>query len=79
MINPHTRFTFFHATVSPTGTVVNQPVGWRDASLSLVRDPKGHSLVEFFKNSFEHIDSINEYGFLSIYFGIFQNKIIYVF
>lgn len=52
MINPHTRFTFFHSTVSPTGTVVNQPVGWRDASLSLVRDPKGHSLVEFFKNSF---------------------------
>lgn len=52
MINPHTRFTFFHATVSPAGTVVNQPIGWRDASLSLVRDPKGHSLVEFFKSTF---------------------------
>jgi len=51
-MTPSTRFTFFHDTVSPSGTVVNQPLGWRDIVLSLTRDPAFHSLVEYFKGGF---------------------------
>lgn len=51
-MTPQFRFTMFNATVSPSGTVVNQPIGWRDAGPSLERDPKYHSLIEYFKGSF---------------------------
>lgn len=51
-MTPSTRFTFFHDTVSPSGTVVNQPLGWRDIVLSLTRDPAYHSLIEYFKGGF---------------------------
>lgn len=51
-MTPATRFTFYHDTVSPSGTVVNQPLGWRDIVLSLTRDPAYHSLIEYFKGGF---------------------------
>lgn len=51
-MTPQFRFTMFNATVSPSGTVVNQPVGWRDAGPSLERDGRYHSLIEYFKGSF---------------------------
>jgi len=51
-MTPQFRFTMFHDTVSPSGTVVVQPIGWKDASVSLTRDPRFHSLVEYFKGSF---------------------------
>lgn len=51
-MTPQFKFTFYNATLSPGGTEVAQPVGWKDSFISLVRDPKYHSLVEFFKGSF---------------------------
>jgi len=51
-MTPQFRFTMYHPTVSAGGTVVVQPLGWKDASISLTRDPKFHSLVEYFKGSF---------------------------
>lgn len=49
---PMFRFTFYHEDLFPDGVVVNQPLNWADASIALVRDPEGHSLVEFFKGEF---------------------------
>lgn len=60
-MTPEYRFTFYNATLSPTGTVVAQPLGWKEASVSLVRDPNYHSLVEFFKGSFIWYGSAREF------------------
>jgi len=49
---PIFKFTFYHAALFPAGIVVNQPLNWKDSSIALVRDPEGHSLVEFFKGEF---------------------------
>lgn len=51
-MTPQFRFTFFNAALYPAGIVVNQPLGWRDAKLSLTRDPLFHSLIEYFKGTF---------------------------
>lgn len=51
-MTPEYRFTFFNDVLAPTGMVVAQPLGWKEASISLTRDPNYHSLVEYFKGSF---------------------------
>jgi hypothetical protein len=51
-MTPQFKFTIFHATLAPTGTEVEQPLGWKDSSISLQRHETYHSLVEYFKGSF---------------------------
>lgn len=51
-MTPQFRFTFFHSIVSPSGTIVKEPVGWKESALSLERDAVWHSLVEYFKGTF---------------------------
>lgn len=51
-MTPQFRFTFFHSVVSPSGTIVKEPVGWKESALSLERDAVWHSLVEYFKGTF---------------------------
>lgn len=51
-MTPQFRFTFFNTALYPAGIVVNQPLGWREAKLSLTRDPVFHSLIEYFKGTF---------------------------
>ncbi len=51
-MTPQFRFTFFHDVLSPSGTVVAQPVGWKDCILKLERDPSWFSLIEYFDGSF---------------------------
>lgn len=51
-MTPQFRFTIFNATLAPTGTVVAQPLGWKDASISLQRHEVYHSLIEYFKGTF---------------------------
>lgn len=60
-MTPQFRFTMFHSTVSPGGTVVVQPLGWKEASISLTRDPKFHSLVEYFKGNFVWYGSARQF------------------
>lgn len=60
-MTPATRFTFYHDTVSPSGTIVNQPLGWRDIVLSLTRDPAYHSLIEYFKGGFVWYGSARDF------------------
>lgn len=60
-MTPQYRFTFFNTTLAPGGQVVAQPVGWKDASISLTRDPNYHSLVEFFKGSFIWFGSARQF------------------
>lgn len=51
-MTPQFRFTFFNTIVSPGGTVVAQPGGWKDAKITLERDPNFHSLIEYFRGTF---------------------------
>jgi len=60
-MTPQFRFTMYHPTVSAGGTVVTQPLGWKDATISLTRDPKFHSLIEYFKGSFVWYGSARQF------------------
>lgn len=51
-MTPQFRFTLYHPTIAPTGIVLNQPLGWKSAMISLERDKEFHSLVEYFKGTF---------------------------
>lgn len=51
-MTPLTRFTIFHSSLDPAGVVVENPIGWDTAVISLVRHDFFHSLVEEFKGNF---------------------------
>lgn len=51
----------FNDTVSPSGTVVNQPLGWKDIAISLERDTEYHSLIEYFAGSFVWYGAAREF------------------
>ena len=56
-MTPQFRFTFFHPIYSASGTVVKEPIGWKEAAISLERDSVFHSLIEYFKGTFTWIGS----------------------
>jgi hypothetical protein len=51
-MTPGFRFTIFNDSLSPTGTIVDEPGGWKESRLVLERDPKYHSLIEYFEGEF---------------------------
>jgi hypothetical protein len=51
----------FNDTVSPSGTVVNQPLGWKGIAISLERDTEYHSLIEYFAGSFVWYGAAREF------------------
>jgi hypothetical protein len=46
------RFTVYSDVITPLGTTVNQPVGWKDCRLVLERHPDYHTLIEYFEGEF---------------------------
>ncbi len=51
-MTPRFEFMFTHAVLYPAGIIVNEPLGWKTARISLKRDPVYKSLIEYFKGSF---------------------------
>lgn len=51
-MTPKYRFTIFNAIEAPAGMVVEEPLGWKAAVLSLERHEVYNSLVEYFKAAF---------------------------
>lgn len=51
-MTPQFRFTIRHTVLAPSGTVVQEPIGWKEATLTLQRDPNFYSLVEHFEGDF---------------------------
>lgn len=51
-MTPQFKFEFFHDILAPAGIIVNEPLGWKDAEISLTRDPVYNSLIEYFKGTF---------------------------
>jgi len=60
-MTPQFRFTFFHPIYSASGTVVKEPIGWKEAAISLERDSVFHSLIEYFKGTFTWIGSARNF------------------
>lgn len=46
------RFYIYNDSLAPTGTLIKQPLGWKDCALVLERHPDYHSLVEYFEGEF---------------------------
>lgn len=51
-MTPLSRFTLFHNSLPAEGLVVENPIGWDTAVISLERSKDYHSLVEYFKGNF---------------------------
>ncbi|MBX4188402.1 MAG: hypothetical protein KW793_04715, partial [Candidatus Doudnabacteria bacterium] len=51
-MTPLSRFTFFHSSLPVEGLVVENPIGWDTAVISLERHKNYHSLIEYFKGNF---------------------------
>lgn len=51
-MTPLSRFTLFHSSLPAEGLVVENPIGWDTAVLSLVRHDNYYSLVKMFKGNF---------------------------
>ena len=51
-MTPLSRFTLFHSSLPVDGLVVENPIGWDTAVISLERHKDYHSLFEYFKGTF---------------------------
>jgi len=51
-MTPVSRFTLFHSSLPVEGLVVENPIGWETAVISLERHKDYHSLIEDFKGNF---------------------------
>lgn len=51
-MTPYSRFTFSHSSLPGGSLVVENPIGWDTAVISLERHKEYHSLVEEFKGNF---------------------------